>query len=160
MKPALLPILFFGASIVCHAQQSPYEITIEAYVDGPSSLRFTRSGLYWHNGDNAKPGRHNAKNEPTYINGRAWTPKWRKNSNDRGDDTSDTYSWSIPSVELTWELVSVTAERGKTGVERRTPVEAKRENNEYWLRIPDPEPGARWYKLIVRAPDPLKPKAK
>ena len=157
MKPVLFSVLFFGAALACHAQHSPYEIVIEAYIDGPSTLRFTRNGFYWQNGANAKPGRM-GKSQPTYINGKPWTPKWRKDGSDRGEDTSNNYPWNIPSVELTCELISVTEQRGKTDIEKRTPIETKRENGEYCLRIPDPEPGARWYKIIVRAPDPLKPR--
>lgn len=136
--------------------QSPYELTVEAFVDGPSSLHFTRTGFYWRNSRNAKPGRLGGKDEPTYINSRQWMPKWRKPRDDRGDDKSEPYAWNIPTVDLQVELVSVTDERGKTGIEKREPLEMKREGNEFVVQIPDPEPGARWYKLVIRAPDPLR----
>ena len=94
MKPILI-LLIIGTALVSHAQPSPppprYELTIEAFVDGPSSLRFTRSGFYWSNGRNAKPGRHDALNEPTYVNGKAWMPRWSKGHTDRGEDTTEPF---------------------------------------------------------------------
>jgi hypothetical protein len=152
MRTFFLPILFLASAVVCRAQQTRYQITIEAYVDGPSSLRFTPSGFYWHNGENAKTGRQNARNEPTFVNGKPWKPKWRKNGTE-----SNTYQWSVPKIELTWELVSVTVKRGGRSVERRDLVDAKRENGEYSIGIADHASGARWYKLIVRASDPPLP---
>lgn len=162
MKPIILLFLFLGAVLACHAQQNVnprYEVTIEAYVDGGSSLRFNKSEFYWHNGSAAKPGRHDAHSEATYVNGKEWMPKWRKNNQDRGEDTSDLYPWAHDSLDFSFELLAVTTERGQTGIEQRTPVEVRREGGEFAIHIPDPEPGARWYKFVVRYPDPLKPHA-
>jgi hypothetical protein len=158
------PVKIFGITFLAlvlaltvRAELPPrYEITLEAFVDGPSTLRFTRTGFYWQNGSNAKPGRLGGRNDPTYVNGKEWIPKWRKPGSDRGRDTSEPFAWSIASTELQFEVESITAERGETGVEKRKGIEAKRQNGEFWITIPDPEPGARWYKLIIRAPDPLK----
>src|SRR5437868_10166 len=111
MKAVLSALLFFGIAVLGHAQQAPLEVTIEAYVDGPSSLRFTQSGFSWRNGPNSKPGRHNGKNEPTYVNGKAWMPKWNKNGQDSGEDFTETFPWRIPNVDLTWEVVAVGTER-------------------------------------------------
>ena len=156
MKAIALLGLCFAIALPAQTAPAPYEITVEALVDGPSSLRFTRTGFYWRNVGNAKPGRHGAQNEPTYINGRPWMPKWRKPGNDRGDDTTEPNAWNIPSLDLQVELLAVTAERGKAGIENRQAIEKKRQGNEFVIQIPDPEPGSRWYKLLIRAPDPLK----
>ncbi len=157
MKCSLLTLLALTATLA--AEPATYEVTIEALVDGPSTLHFTKTGFFWQNEGNAKPGRHDAHNEPTYVNSRPWTPKWRKPEKERGDDTSDTFPWVIGSLELECELVAVTRERGGSGIEKRTPLERKRDGGEYTVRIPDPEGGSRWYRIVVRAPDPLRPRS-
>ena len=154
---ALLAILVAASCTVRAQQPSRYEITLEAFVDGPSTLRFTRTGFWWQNGPNAKPGRLGGKNEPTYVNGKPWIPKWR-NGSDRGGDRSDSYSWSISSTDLEYSVQSISVQRGEFEIEERKPIEGKRQGGEFWITIPDPEPGARWYKLVIRAPDPLRSK--
>lgn len=103
---------------------SPKEITVEALVDGPSVLHFSPTGIYWTNGGNAKPGRHEAHNYPTYVNGKAWTPKWGKDGDDRGVDQSEAYPMQIGSTEYEMEVVSISDRRGtakKIGVPRLRP---------------------------------------
>src|ERR1039457_5559764 len=108
---ALLGIgLFF--CILCVSQASPLptatnQITILAFIDGPSDLYVTKQGMYWFNGINAKPGRLDGRNEPTYVNGTAWFPKWGKQQQDRGIDKSDIYSIKLESLELDFTLLAV-----------------------------------------------------
>ncbi|HEX5176339.1 MAG TPA: hypothetical protein VFV83_04875 [Chthoniobacteraceae bacterium] len=158
MRSILITLLLSMPSIAAAQQPSRYEIVIEAFVDGPSTLRFTRSGFYWQNGPNAKPGRLGGRNEPTYVNGKEWMPKWRKPGSDRGRDSSEPFAWSIGQTDLQFHVESIGTERGEIGIEKRKEIEGKRQKGEFWITIPDPEPGARWYKLLIRAPDPLKPK--
>lgn len=129
---------------------SPKEITIEALVDGPSVLHLSPAGIYWTNGGNAKPGRHDAHNYPTYVNGRAWTPKWGKEGDDRGVDQSDTYPMQIGSTEYEMEVVSISDRRGIAKKDRRTAPSATRQNGEFLVTISDPEVGAKWYKLRLK----------
>src|SRR5882724_2462196 len=74
------------------------QVTILAYVDGPSDLHVTRQGMYWFNGINAKPGRHEGHNDPTYVNGTPWFPKWGKPQEDRGVDKSAIYPIKLESL--------------------------------------------------------------
>ena len=124
-------------------------LTIEALVDGPSTLRIGRDRIYWINGGNAKPGYW--VNEPTYINGDAWTPKWGQPDKGRGVDRSDNRAVALPTLDLQGELVSNQPTRGVDRIDSsRTPVNIKRSGEEIVVTIPDPEPGARWYKVLFR----------
>src|SRR5579863_314147 len=42
-------------------------VTVLTYIDGPSELHVTKEGMYWFNGSNAKPGRHEGHNYATYV---------------------------------------------------------------------------------------------
>jgi len=126
------------------------EIIIEAHVDGGSALHVRPSSIYWENGDAAKPGRMNLLDEPTYVNGAAWTPRWKNQKEDRGKDKSAPYQISIGTADLEFELLSVTEQRGEAGILKRTPVVAKREGGEFVVTIPDSETGGCWYKFVLR----------
>lgn len=124
-------------------------ITIQALVDGPSELHVKAEGIYWVNMEHAKPGRHDGERYPTYVNGEAWTPLWHKERQDRGDDTSFTHV--IPSSRLNYDmkLISVGRSKEDTGIIPRTPIEVRNTDTEYIVLIPDPEPGAMWYKFVL-----------
>lgn len=64
----------------------PNSVVIECLIDGPSELRVNKDGIYWINGDNAKPGRHSGQEEPTYVDGKSWRPNWNNPRADRGVD--------------------------------------------------------------------------
>lgn len=125
----------------------PGEITVQAYVDGSSAIHLSLQGLYWTNGGNAKPGKLDGNNFATYINGKAWFPKWGRNDNDRGKDRSDVYPLQLKSTNYEVEVVSVSIRKDTPGKERRTTPIITRENAELVINIPDPESGARWYEL-------------
>ena len=44
-----------------------------------------------------------------------------------------------PTVDVDFELLAVTKNRGETGIEKRTQIATKREGNEFIVTIPDPE---------------------
>jgi hypothetical protein len=81
------------------AESSAAVLTVESLVDGPSTLVVRRDGLFWENGDNAKPG---LLREPTYVNDVAWMPKWNVPGQERGFDRTELHplkleTWSSPS---------------------------------------------------------------
>lgn len=111
--------------------------------------------MYWTNGWAAKPGRYGAKNYPTSINGKDWTPKWNKNGDDRGEDTSDLYALDIPQTIYELEILGISDRKGGNKKDKRTALGLVRRKGELCLDIPDPEAGAKWYKIKLK---PIKPK--
>jgi hypothetical protein len=121
------------------------QLTVDANVDGPSTLFVRKDGLYWVNGGNAKPG-------ATYVNGKKWLPRWGKPDQERGADKTDSYPLAMSSLDLKVDLIALTRDRGQEGLEQRTPIDVKQNATEIQISIPDPESGQRWYKLIFRKP--------
>jgi hypothetical protein len=128
---------------------TPAPITIQAYVDGPSELHVTTKGIYWINGPNAKPGRWNGANEPTYVSGEKWVPLWRYQREDRGPDRSFSYVIPSDSLDLDCKLITVAHTQAGTGIKKRTPISFGMEGTEYVVHIPDPEPGPMWYTFVL-----------
>jgi len=149
---SILVAMMFG--LVIHAQ-SPFDspasgpLTVQAYVDGPSELHVTPEGVYWINGPNAKPGRLDGANFPTYINGEAWFPLWHNMRQDRGVDKSFRHVIHSDSLEFDFKLISVGYTKDDGGMVRRSPVMSEMEGADYVIHIPDPEPGAMWYKFVL-----------
>ena len=141
-------VLFFPN--VARADLLPTELVIEALVDGPSMFHVRADGVFWENGDNGKPGKHAGHDEPTYINGAAWTPRWGKSRELRGRDKTEMNRINLGSIDLEFELIAVTQHRGETGIEQRSEIATKVDRNDFVITIPDPEPGSRWYKFVVR----------
>jgi len=129
---------------------SPDELVIEAVVDGPAFFHLRAEGVYWENGDNAKPGKWSGLDEPTYINGVAWMPKWNRSKDYKGRDKTQLHRISFGTIDVEFELLAVTKNRGESGIDHRTRVATKREGNDFVVTIPDPEPEARWYKFVLR----------
>jgi hypothetical protein len=153
MKPSALiatllvtPLLALGGN----PPFQPNELTIEGMVDGPSTFHLRAEGIYWVNGANAKPGKHEGRNEPTYVNGQPWQPRWRKSKEERGPDRTELYRIDFGTVDVDFKLLAVTRHRGESGIDRRTEVATKREGNEFIVTIPDPEISHRWYKFTLR----------
>ena len=132
------------------SKASPKEITVEAYIDGPSTLHLSLEGIYWTNGGNAKPGRLGAHNYPTYINGKSWIPKWGNDGDDRGADKSDLYQLQFTTIEYELEVVGISDQQGSSKKDSRTAPSPARQNGELVVNIPDPEVGAKWYKIRLR----------
>jgi len=155
LKMCLLVVVFavFAFTLSCPADSAQDTITIQAYIDGPSELHVKKTGIYWTNGRNAKPGRQDARNEPTYVNDKPWIPHWKKQKDDRGEDKSDTYSVSSRTLEFELELLAVGKKMEDTGIEKRTPIEVRHQGYEYIVKINDPEVGARWYKFVLKHRD-------
>ncbi|MDB6005334.1 MAG: y domain 1 [Prosthecobacter sp.] len=131
-------------------QETVESFTVEALIDGGSELHVTKEGVYWMvPGGEAKPGLHDGANEPTYVSGSRWKPKWRVKGT-RGPDTSDVYLMKTSSPKLIAETVLVSRERfGKN--ENRTPVATSVKEDHFVVTISDPEGGSRWYKIRIKS---------
>ena len=122
-------------------------LVIEVLVDGDSELHITPDGLYWVSGKWAKPGRHEGRNEATYVNGKAWYPKWGSQS-EGGPDQTAVYPMRVALDRLrSLQLLSVGTSRDSTGIEQRERISLARQGNEIVIRIPDSDPGSRWYRF-------------
>ena len=146
---ALLIVTSFPVQVRAQASR-PMEITFEAFVDGPSSLHITPKGVYWTNGWAAKPGRISAKNLPTTVNGKEWTPRWIKDGDDRGEDRSDLLSMTLPDTDYTLEILGISDRKGSSKKDKRTQPSLVRRNGELCVDIPDPESGAKWYRIRLK----------
>ena len=124
------------------------ELHVEALIDGNTELHVTRRGIYWKTFGVAKPGRHEGRNEPTWVNGKQWFPKWGEPEKDRGNDESDMFPLPFgPLDSFRFELLAVGSTRGATGIEKRDRVTWKRSNGELVIAIPDRQLGPRWYRF-------------
>jgi hypothetical protein len=127
----------------------PVELIVEAYIDGNTTLHVTPAGIYWKSHGAAKPGKHDGRDEATYVNGQEWKPKWGQ-PGDRGDDQSDGFRLALGSVrDLEVEVVACGREKGGTGIEQRDPVTGAMTGEEYVVTIKDGQSGARWYRLKI-----------
>jgi hypothetical protein len=151
-KPTLLILgaaaLVFNSPVHSHAA-GVTELIVEALIDGQSEFHVRPETVWWEAGKVAKPGMWSGQDVPTYINGAEWKPRW-KGKETNGPDKSAPYSIGLKTTDLEFELLSVTAQRGATGIDKRTPPTAKVEGGHFVVRIPDPEPGGRWYKFAIR----------
>ncbi len=131
------------------AKKTGVEFVIEALVDGHSVLHVKPDAMYWESEKASKPGLWEKHNDPTYINGKPWVPHWHTKSRS-GPDKS--YPTPVPfgTIELEYELLAVTKEKGQSGIEQRSPIEAKVEGQEFVVRIPDAQSEGRWYKFTLR----------
>lgn len=129
-------------------------VIIEALIDGPSELRVKKDGIYWINGGNAKPGRHEGQEEPTYVDGKSWRPNWKNARADRGVDRTATKSVDgLDPTKVDFKLLSVTMTRDGVGIEKRDEIKVNMLQEELSILIPDSQSGSRWYKLaLVKRP--------
>lgn len=124
--------------------------TIEGYVDGNTELHISKEGFYWAVlGGEAKVGMNDNQNEPCYVNGSRWKPKWRTPGT-RGPDMCDIYPFPTQSPDLTAEVVSTAAGRYGKKTER-APISTSLKGDHFVISIPDPEGGAAWYKIRVKS---------
>jgi hypothetical protein len=125
-------------------------ITVEGLVDGNTELRISREGIYWAVvGGEAKVGCINGGNEPTYVNGTRWKPKWRT-SGDRGPDISELHPLPTSWPNLTVELVGVSDKRFGKQIKRTSIVTSSKEDH-LAVSFKDPESGGAWYKIRLKS---------
>lgn len=128
----------------------PNSVVIEALIDGPAELRVKKDGIYWINGGNAKPGRHEGQEEPTYVDDKSWRPNWKYPKQDRGVDRTATKSVEgIDPQKIDFKLLNVTVSRKGIGIEKRDPIQVNMIDEELSILIPDSQGGSRWYRFAL-----------
>lgn len=137
------------------AAEAPREVIVKARVDAASELVVTTNGFRWKNGMYAKPGRHDGRNEPTFINDVPWMPKWTKPAEERGVDTSDEFPFRFDSLDLDFELLAVGDSANATNVEVRSAPTFSQGANSLNINIPDPEWGSKWYIFALTQRTPV-----
>jgi hypothetical protein len=158
MKPHALcfvvALVFASLSLTSAADAEPKKFMIEVLIDGPSELRVKKDGIYWINGGNAKPGRHDGQEEPTYVNGKSWRPNWKNARQDRGVDRTATKSLDgIDPAKVKFNLRMVGITRDGNGIEKRDEISVTMIGEELSILIPDSQSGSRWYRFeLIQAP--------
>ena len=67
-------------------------LRIRALIDGPTQLTLGVEGIRWYHSDwTAVPGRHEGRNEPTYLNNDVWYPDWPELGENRGYEAFSSY---------------------------------------------------------------------
>ena len=145
-------VILFSAH-AAHADLVPDELIIEAFVDGGSVFHLRADGVFWEqiNPTSAKPGKWRNRDEPTTINGVAWMPHWNKSKQERGKDKTElSRDFTLGTIDVEFQLLAVTKERGGTGIEQRDEVTTKRDTNDFQVTINDGQADGRWYKFVLR----------
>jgi hypothetical protein len=126
------------------------EFVVEAMVDTVCTLHVTPKGIYWTNQEFNKPGMHDGADEPTYVDGVAWKPRWSKPGS-RGTDTSEPYPIRIgaAAADFKAEVIGCAPLRGSDKLEQRDPIRTESTDGEFLVTIPDTQSGARWYRLRI-----------
>jgi len=129
-------------------------LEIEVLVDGYSEVRVTPEGVYLVSKGASKPGRHGGRNEPTYINGKAWTPVWGKNDENAGHDETKPYELAMnppgtpaPGMDWKFKLLGVGTQRGAATIAERDVVSTRSKRKEFTVDIPDTQTGSSWYRF-------------
>jgi hypothetical protein len=135
-------------ALLCSGMAEVDELVVEALIDDNSQFHVRPDTVWWENTGGSKVGQWNHQNEPTYINGVAWKPRWTEGKKDAPDKSSP-YSAAFKTLDLEFELLSVSKQRGGAP-EKSEEISAKVEGNHYVVRITDPGTGARWYKFVIR----------
>ncbi|MDB5324316.1 MAG: hypothetical protein JWN40_5947 [Phycisphaerales bacterium] len=133
-----------AASLDVGSERFVREIVVEAYINMDGYLHVTPMGIYWKI-NTSKPGIHAGHDDPTYVDGDAWKPKWTSGSN-----VSDTFSMKIGNIaDFKVELVACGDDRGTDTMDKRTPIRTEVVNGEFVVTIPDGEAGAKWYRMRI-----------
>ncbi|MEM1294793.1 MAG: hypothetical protein AAGH89_05465 [Verrucomicrobiota bacterium] len=133
----------------------PRELVIEALVDGSDELVVSKHGLSWISYGAAKVGRHQGRDEPTYLNQEEWRPNWEESRKDRGRDASAVRRQPMIPDLLQFQLLAIGPHQGSTGIEERSPIANgyNEEDERYVVTIPDGQSSSRWYRFRLFYPD-------
>lgn len=126
------------------------ELVIEALIDGNSRFHLTSDGIYWTSHGVSKPGRHDGKNEPTYVNGQPWMPVWGNPQLERGNDITQPAALAVGQLNFTFELLAVRSQRGDAGIDNRDEVKVSNTESEIVVDITDGQGGSRWYTFRLK----------
>ncbi len=141
------------------ATRNAKRVEIEALIDGDTQLVVTSTGIRWQSLGSAKPGRHEGRNEPTWVNGAKWMPVWAQPDEDRGVDQTQEFPLGIGFKDLKFELLAVGDHRGAEGIKPRSEVTTQQLLNSSVVTIPDEEEGSMWYRFALHKPGHQFPKA-
>ncbi len=134
-------------------------VLIEALIDGVSELVVSPTGISWRNYRWAKPGRHNGRNEPTWVNGKAWKPKWKRPRVERGSDVTQELPLAIGKTSYKLEVLSIGRSRKARGTQNRGPIKARQRGKNFVVAINDAAGSSAWYRFrlvrcdLVTGPD-------
>ena len=85
-------------------------LVIEAYIPIVARFVVDSNGVHWESRNGWKPGTNFGKklNEPTYINGYTWYPRWPTGIYERTADKSEPCPVRIPMIDsIQFELLGV-----------------------------------------------------
>jgi hypothetical protein len=124
------------------------DLLVRAYVDGRSELLLSRAGMRWHHVSGAAPGRWRGANEPTFVNGNAWTPAWPAEGENRDCGCASDVAPNVAPLGFKPQTVTMKPITGRGTVT----VEQPTQQNQFEARIvfddPAREPG--WYEVAIR----------
>lgn len=93
-------------------------VRVEALIDGRSELHLSQGTARWRHLDAAAPGRHEFRDEPTWIDGAAWFPSW-PDLPDR--ENRDCGCWSSVYYDLSPPLPAVGGQVAVRALQARWP---------------------------------------
>jgi hypothetical protein len=82
-------------------QPTTLSLRVRARIDGPSQLILSPEGIRWYHWDwTAVPGRHEGRNDPTYLNDVAWYPDWPQFGENRNIQAYSSYNTDFNLAEF------------------------------------------------------------
>ncbi|WP_010585934.1 LamG-like jellyroll fold domain-containing protein [Schlesneria paludicola] len=81
------------------------DFTVEALIDGKSTLMVTPGGMWWEHQQNALPGIPDGDRTSVKVNGRKWIMKWHTDSD--GNSTSEVLPLKIGGLSHDVQLLSL-----------------------------------------------------
>lgn len=136
-----------GASV----QEGDKELVVEAYI--PISARFVvdSNGVHWESRNGRKPGTNFGKklNEPTYINGIAWYPRWSTGIYEKALDQSEPCPVRIPMIDtIRFELLGVGESRDSYTIKACPRIKTFRyQNSEFAIVLAGTEIHFKWCRF-------------
>jgi hypothetical protein len=138
-----------AGTAVCNKGTCRGELRVRALMDGQSRIVLQGTTIKWHHLSWAAPGRHGTSNEPTYLNGVAWTPTWPKAGDQSScncfSSTSNALVPPLPKKTQTLTLTSISA-RGPVAVFQHPSA-----TNDFTgvIDLQDPDQGPAWFEILI-----------
>jgi len=83
------------------SQPTTLSLRVRARIDGPSQLILSPEGIRWYHWDwTAVPGRHEGRNDPTYLNDVTWYPDWPQFGENRNIQAYSSYNTDFNLAEF------------------------------------------------------------
>lgn len=126
-------------------------LSVLSLIDGSDVLKVSRDRIWFEHESADPPGKWQGRDEPTFVDGREWTPAWqgKKCAPFEGLDLP------FPLAEGKELFVETTRGRGAVYVQEQ-PCEAN--NHTASIYFDDRRPsGADWYEILLDIREPLPP---